>query len=52
MPESGSEEDFIIVQKVLKEEQRNNDSSLSSLLASKGERTDKIIFYSPKNTNE
>lgn len=30
----------------------NNDSMLSSLLASKGERTDKIMLYSPINTNE
>ena len=31
---------------------QNNESMLSSLLASKGEQTDKIILYSPINTNE
>ncbi|CDW82922.1 iq calmodulin-binding motif family protein [Stylonychia lemnae] len=44
---------IIEVKRVLNDELRfNEDSQISSLLSSKGDQTDKIIKFSPINTNE
>lgn len=54
MQAMGNDGDAVLVAERLDEDEkfRHMDSSLSSLLASKGEQTDRIVFFSPKDTKE